>query len=66
MHETKICELCGTAFECKVGDVANCHCSTVSLGEEQVRYLQHISRDCVCGSCLVKIKETAVKGNLQE
>ena len=54
-HEEKICEKCGVAFECKVGDIANCQCSQVKLSDAVQLFLANNFSDCLCLNCLKEI-----------
>lgn len=56
-HEKKYCPKCGQPFTCKVGDVANCQCSMVSLTPEASAFLAGNYDDCLCQSCLRQINE---------
>ncbi|SJZ34101.1 cysteine-rich CWC family protein [Sediminibacterium ginsengisoli] len=55
-HEQKICPRCKQSFECKVGDVAHCHCSTVQLTMEERAFTEERYTDCLCNNCLKDIK----------
>jgi len=55
-HEEKICPRCQGTFECKVGSVSLCQCSTVAICEEERRYLQACFSDCLCAACLQAMK----------
>lgn len=48
---TKVCELCGTPFECGA-DEGDCWCGGVVVEPERLRWLSTIARDCVCRRCL--------------
>jgi hypothetical protein len=54
-HEQKICPKCGNTFTCKMGDIANCQCSTVGISEATTRFLSTTHYDCLCKDCLKKI-----------
>lgn len=54
-HEIKICQRCQTNFECKVGDVANCQCSSIIISEATNDYLAETNYDCLCKNCLSEI-----------
>jgi hypothetical protein len=56
-HEIKICERCASAFECKVGSVNNCQCSTVRLSEGMRDFLAQAHFDCLCKNCLTELNE---------
>ncbi len=56
-HEIKNCPRCNSEFECKVGSVLLCHCSSVTLSEEQVKYLRSRYDDCLCHDCLLQVRK---------
>ncbi|MFT3903595.1 MAG: cysteine-rich CWC family protein [Niabella sp.] len=56
-HEQKYCPRCNASFECKVGDVANCQCSTVKVCEDTWRFLRKTNYDCLCRNCLKEIDQ---------
>jgi Cysteine-rich CWC len=60
-HEQKYCPSCKQAFECKVGSIHLCQCSTVKLNEEEKHVIQAQFDDCLCITCLQKIKEQLSK-----
>ena len=64
-HERKVCPACLDLFECKVGDVANCQCSTVKLKEDVQRHIQGIYGDCLCCHCLRKAEAAYYSKQLQ-
>lgn len=51
-HEPKSCPRCKQFFECKAGDIANCHCSSIPLTLEQTAFIEDRYTDCLCNSCL--------------
>ncbi|NCI45416.1 cysteine-rich CWC family protein [Sediminibacterium soli] len=51
-HETKKCPRCARPFECKVGNIAECQCSQVTLSYEQKAYIELQYTDCLCAQCL--------------
>lgn len=55
-HEQKYCPRCKNAFECKVGSILLCQCSTVALSQEQRDYVAARYVDCLCAACLVEMK----------
>jgi hypothetical protein len=57
LHETKNCQRCNVAFECKAGSVTQCQCYEVTLSAEQRAYLEQRYSDCLCKSCLIQLKE---------
>ncbi len=56
-HEHKYCPRCNADFECKVGDIANCQCSTVSLTAETLSFLQSTHYGCLCKKCMAEIAQ---------
>ena len=48
---TKVCELCGTSFECGADD-GDCWCGAVTVEPERLRWLSTVAKDCVCYRCL--------------
>ena len=55
-HEEKNCPNCNAVFECKVGDVANCQCFGVNFSEEERSFIASRYSDCLCVSCMVRLK----------
>lgn len=55
-HESKICPRCNTGFECKVGSIMLCQCSTVTLNEEEIAYMKGKYADCLCTGCMKILK----------
>lgn len=51
-HEQKNCPRCNTLFECKVGDIAHCQCSSVALSLEETAFIEDRYSDCLCAGCL--------------
>mgnify|MGYP006272126445 FL=1 len=59
-HEPKNCPRCGTAFECRVGNIERCQCQVVTIPEEVAEGLQTEYGDCLCADCLKElVRETA-------
>jgi len=56
-HEEKNCPRCKATFVCKVGDVANCQCSTVKVSEETHTFLAKTHYDCLCKDCLAHFEQ---------
>lgn len=59
-HEPKICPRCSKQFVCKVGDVPNCQCSSVSLTIEEHASIEDRYEDCLCIACLKELKNKYV------
>ncbi len=55
-HENKICPKCNISFECKVGNISQCQCTTVDLSVEERNYIQSNYSDCLCANCLLSMK----------
>jgi hypothetical protein len=55
-HEEKRCPRCNTAFECKVGSVNLCQCSTVKLSDAERSYLRENFSDCLCADCMRQLR----------
>jgi len=62
-HEAKTCPRCKRPFECKVGDISHCQCSSFVLSAEEVSFIQQRYNDCLCGACLADLqnKQTLFK-----
>lgn len=56
-HEEKTCPRCNITFECKVGDIAHCQCSSIHLTEAEARFIADKFNDCICAGCMSAIKE---------
>jgi hypothetical protein len=56
MHEHKGCPRCGTAFECKVGDITHCQCFGIKLNEAETQYISRFYQDCLCVSCMKEMR----------
>ena len=55
-HETKQCPLCKAEFICKAGSILQCQCQTIYLNPEQMEYVNAQYEDCLCVSCLEKLR----------
>ncbi|MFZ1311298.1 MAG: cysteine-rich CWC family protein [Chitinophagaceae bacterium] len=51
-HERKSCPQCKTVFECKPGNVLQCHCYGIAITHEQKAYIAQRYADCLCRNCL--------------
>lgn len=60
VHEPKICPRCSQEFVCKVGDIANCQCSSISLSAEERAFVEDRYQDCLCINCLKDLKNKYV------
>lgn len=65
-HEEKKCPRCGSSFECKVGSILLCQCSTVSITEDERDYINATYDDCLCATCLSVIKTAYQNNKLKE
>jgi len=59
-HEPKKCPRCNKQFECRVGDVPNCQCSSISLSVEERAFIEDRYQDCLCIDCLKELKNKYV------
>lgn len=55
-HEEKYCPKCKVAFECKVGSILLCQCSTVRLNHAELEFIQSKYDDCLCADCMKALK----------
>ncbi len=55
-HEEKICPRCLGRFECKVGKIHLCQCSTVQLSPAQRQFIESVYQGCLCANCLKILK----------
>ncbi len=55
-HEELFCPRCGDSFECKLGSVLICECSSVELSEEQRSHIRNLYVGCLCAACLLELK----------
>ncbi|SFU45905.1 Cysteine-rich CWC [Pustulibacterium marinum] len=56
-HEEKYCPRCQESFECKVGSINLCQCTTVTLNEEERNYMREQYTDCLCAACMAAVKQ---------
>ncbi len=56
VHEQKYCARCGEIFECKIGDIAHCHCNEIILTSEERFFIENKYEDCLCHVCLKDLK----------
>ena len=57
-HEVKNCSRCNTAFECKVGSITICQCTTVELTHEEIESIREKYNDCLCAECMKSFKKS--------
>lgn len=55
-HEEKICPRCNEKFECKVGSILLCQCTTVKLNEAEKDYINEKYSDCLCADCMKELR----------
>ncbi|RPE09926.1 hypothetical protein EGT74_13590 [Chitinophaga lutea] len=55
-HEKKSCPRCKAGFECKVGSILLCQCTTVALTQEERDFIASRYADCLCAGCLREMK----------
>jgi hypothetical protein len=55
-HEEKNCPHCNTCFECKMGSITLCQCTTVELDKEESGYINLKYDDCLCAQCMKALK----------
>jgi len=60
LHEQKACPRCNKAFECRVGDVANCQCNGLTFTAQEKAFIEERYTDCLCAACLKELKNKAV------
>lgn len=56
VHEQKHCARCNGVFECKVGDIAHCHCNEIILTLEERSFIESKYQDCLCHQCMKDLK----------
>jgi hypothetical protein len=55
-HEKKYCPHCNILFECKVGSILLCQCTTVPLTEDERMFIKNRYDDCLCANCLMELR----------
>ncbi|MHB1107404.1 MAG: cysteine-rich CWC family protein [Lutibacter sp.] len=55
-HEEKYCSSCNDVFECKVGSILICQCTTITLNEKERDYMPEKYDDCLCASCMREVR----------
>lgn len=61
-HEDQVCPRCGVTFECKVGSVFICGCTSIELTDDQLSRIRSLYYGCLCLSCLRALKVMASHG----
>jgi len=64
-HEDKLCPRCARQFECKVGSILLCQCSTITLTETERDYIREQFNDCLCAKCMNELKSEHANTNLK-
>ena len=57
LHESKTCPRCNDAFECKPGNISQCHCFEIVLTLEERVYIDQKFADCLCNHCICELKK---------
>lgn len=65
-HEEKICLRCQKRFECKLGSINLCQCTTITLNDNERAYIRELFDDCLCASCLEVLKKESQQDNLNK
>jgi hypothetical protein len=55
-HEDKQCPRCGSTFECKVGNIAQCQCAGITLNEQEQQNIFEQFSGCLCLECLNELR----------
>lgn len=55
-HEHKHCPRCNIVFECKIGSILLCQCTSVKLNEEELEHMRNQYDDCLCAKCMKEVK----------
>lgn len=55
-HEAKTCPRCDASFECKVGSVLECQCSSVFLSAAEQDFLATRYDECLCVNCMLEVQ----------
>ncbi len=57
----KICPICQSEFECLHDEnIAACHCASVPLSVDHLKYLKEHYSGCLCHACLVEIAKREI------
>ncbi|OJJ19914.1 hypothetical protein BKI52_15665 [marine bacterium AO1-C] len=65
-HEDKHCPRCQTLFECKVGSINLCQCTTVTLTPEERAYIAKLYDDCLCANCMRALQQASKTQNNED
>ena len=52
----KTCPRCESDFECQVGSIEKCKCSSVFLSAPEQDYMVLHYEDCLCVSCMIEVQ----------
>jgi hypothetical protein len=55
--QEKKCPRCGTAFECRADEIAECQCNAIELNEAERTFVSNAYVDCLCAKCLREVKD---------
>ena len=55
-HDRVICPRCGTVYECKIGSINLCQCTSAQLTQEQREYISSLYQECLCTGCLMVLQ----------
>lgn len=64
-HEQKHCPRCNAPFECKVGSILLCQCTTVTLSQDERDFIAAQYADCLCAACLKDMKSSYHQQQMQ-
>lgn len=56
-HAAKNCPRCNKPFECKAGNITQCHCFDIKLKPELKAWLEQRYHDCLCPDCLKHLQQ---------
>lgn len=54
----KTCNACQQLFACHANKITECECHHIQLSLPQLEWLRTQFKDCICLSCLKKLKNT--------
>lgn len=60
------CSRCRIQFECKVDDIKNCQCQSVSISPQTTQFLLATEHQCLCADCLIAINTMIVSNPKRE
>lgn len=60
----KTCKRCRNFFECKVENIADCLCTTVTISEKVNQSISKQYTDCLCLQCIIELQE--MENNLED